>query len=96
MNILVNNLKRLFVCVHFGIKTNMFPGEESTVPVRRPGEHLKPSDLLKGVTLSTGESVTPQMALMQTMAAMHKKVNTSRYNTNDNRHALYTVLFKVK
>lgn len=42
--------------------------------LRRPGEALRPSDLLKGVKLSTGESVTPQMALMQTMAAMHKKV----------------------
>ena len=49
--------------------------EESTVPCRRPGEPLKPSDLLKGVQVASGESVTPQMALMQTMAAMHKKVS---------------------
>lgn len=41
--------------------------------LRRPGEALRPSDLLKGVKLNSGESVTPQMALMQTMAAMHKK-----------------------
>lgn len=42
--------------------------------LRKPGEALRPSDLLKGVKLTGGDSVTPQMALMQTMAAMHKKV----------------------
>lgn len=41
--------------------------------LRKPGEALRPSDLLKGVKLTSGESVTPQMALIQTMAAMHKK-----------------------
>lgn len=41
--------------------------------LRKPGEALRPSDLLKGVKLNSGESVTPQMVLMQTMAAMHKK-----------------------
>ncbi|KAL4240295.1 Small acidic protein [Mactra antiquata] len=41
--------------------------------LRKPGESLRPSDLLKGVKLTGGDSVTPQMALMQTMAAMHKK-----------------------
>lgn len=43
------------------------------VPVRKLGDHLRPADLLKGVKISGGESVTPQMVLMQTMAAMHKK-----------------------
>ncbi|WAR02688.1 RSRC2-like protein [Mya arenaria] len=47
--------------------------DSSTGPVRRPGQCLKPSDLLRGVKLNSGESVTPQMALMQTMAAMHKQ-----------------------
>lgn len=47
--------------------------DEMQFPLKRPGEPLKPSDLLKGVKLTGGESVTPQMALIQTMAAMHKK-----------------------
>ena len=46
----------------------------SSTPINRPGEILKASAVLASIK-SSGAAVTPQMALLQTMAAMHQKVN---------------------
>lgn len=44
----------------------------SSIPINSPGEILKASAVLASIK-STSTSVTPQMALLQTMAAMHQK-----------------------
>lgn len=66
-------MRKQFINASKGMCSEKAVELERELPIKRTGEPLKPSDLLKGVKLTGGESVTPQMALIQTMAAMHKK-----------------------
>lgn len=55
-----------------GKKVDEGASESSSIPMNKPGEILKASAMLASIK-STNSTVTPQMALLQTMAAMHQK-----------------------
>ena len=75
-----------------------FVTDKSTDSKATPGEKLKAA-MLKVVSTS-GSGVTPQMALLQTMATMHERVRTWKIKTDwvEMRYLLFScyLLFYIK